>query len=62
MDALIIWLGNNTLASGLLSAICAFLMLTGLLFWIAFLYDRVVYDMEFRRIAKGIKKTHKEVK
>jgi len=35
-DALIIWLGNNSIASGVLSAICAFLMLVGLITCIRF--------------------------
>jgi len=40
MDAIIIWLGNNAVASTLFSAVCAFLMLTGVIFWVLFFYDR----------------------
>ena len=42
MDAIIIWLGNNAVASTLFSAVCAFLMLTGVIFWVLFFYDRWV--------------------
>ena len=41
MDAIIIWLGNNAVASTLFSAVCAFLMLTGVIFWTLFFYDRL---------------------
>ena len=38
MDAIIIWLGNNAVVSSILSAVCAFLMLTGVIFWVLFFY------------------------
>lgn len=40
MDDIIIWLGNNAVASTLFSAVFAFLTLTGAIFWVLFFYDR----------------------
>lgn len=39
MDSIIIWLGNNAVASCIFSALCAFFMLTGGIFWVLFFYD-----------------------
>jgi len=49
MDAIIIWLGNNALASTLFSAVCAFLMLTGVIFWVLFFYDRWVNVIRIKK-------------
>ena len=49
MDAIIIWLGNNAVASTLLSALCAFLMLTGAIFWVLFFYDRWVNVVRIKK-------------
>jgi len=49
MDAIIIWLGNNAVASTLFSAVCAFLMLTGVIFWVLFFYDRWVNVVRIKK-------------
>jgi hypothetical protein len=49
MDAIIIWLGNNAVASSILSAVCAFLMLTGVIFWVLFFYDRWVNVVRIKK-------------
>ncbi len=49
MDAIIIWLGNNAVASTLFSAICAFLMLTGVIFWVLFFYDRYINVVRIKK-------------
>ena len=40
MDAIIIWLGNNAVASIFFSTLCVFFMFTGVIFWVLFFYDR----------------------
>lgn len=57
MDSIIIWLGNNAIASGIFSAVCAFLMLTGAIFWVLFAYDRLFNVI---RIKKNYYKVNKE--
>ena len=49
MDSIIIWLGNNAVASTLFSAVCAFLMLTGVIFWVLFFYDRWVNVVRIKK-------------
>ena len=49
MDAIIIWLGNNAVASTLFSAVCAFLMLTGVIFWVLFFYDRYINVVRIKK-------------
>ena len=49
MEAIIIWLGNNAVASTLFSAVCAFLMLTGVIFWVLFFYDRWVNVVRIKK-------------
>jgi hypothetical protein len=49
MNAIIIWLGNNAVASTLFSAVCAFLMLTGVIFWVLFFYDRWVNVVRIKK-------------
>jgi len=41
MDNIIIWLGNNAIVSCIFSTLCAFLMLTGTIFWVLFAYARL---------------------
>ena len=49
MDAIIIWLGNNAVASSIFSAVCAFLMLTGVIFWVLFFYDRYINVVRIKK-------------
>ena len=49
MDAIIIWLGNNAVASILFSGVCTFLMLTGAIFWVIFFYERFVNVVRIKK-------------